>query len=179
MNIVEPIRSLKDISNLRKILSYNPRNELLFSLGINSGLRISDILALNVIDVKNKNFIEIREVKTNKYKRFPINKFLRKEIKNFVKNRDFYEPLFLTQKNKRLDRVQAYKILNKAVQQANLNIRIGTHSLRKTFGYHHYKKFGNLPLLQKIFNHSSSSVTLRYIGLEQDIIDESYNNFYL
>ena len=78
-----------------------------------------------------------------------------------------------------MDRVQAYKILNKAAQQANLNIRIGTHSLRKTFGYHHYKKFGNLPLLQKIFNHSSSSVTLRYIGLEQDIIDESYNNFYL
>ena len=71
------------------------------------------------------------------------------------------------------------KILNKAAKIAEINIHIGTHSLRKTFGYHHYKKFGNLPLLQKILNHSSSAVTLRYIGLEQEIIDESYNNFYL
>lgn len=179
MNIVEPIRNITDIKKLRTILSENPRNELLFSLGINSGLRISDILALNVYDVKDKRFIEMREKKTNKYKKFPINKFLQKEIYNFVKDRKSDEPLFLTQKDKRLDRIQAYKILNKAAKIAEINIHIGTHSLRKTFGYHHYKKFGNLPLLQKILNHSSSAVTLRYIGLEQEIIDESYNNFYL
>lgn len=180
MNIVEPIRKIKDIKKLRKILSENPRNELLFSLGINSGLRISDILALNVCDVKNRDFIEIREKKINKHKKFPINKFLQKEINNFVKDRkNNNEPLFLTPKSKRLDRIQAYKILNKAVRLSGINLRIGTHSLRKTFGYHHYKKFRNLPLLQKILNHSSSAVTLRYIGLEQDIIDETYNNFYL
>ena len=101
------------------------------------------------------------------------------DIISFVKNRETNEPLFLTQKYKRLDRIQAYKILNKAAKNLNLKIKIGTHSLRKTFGYHHYKKFNNLPLLQKILNHSSSSTTLRYIGLEQDIIDDSYNNFYL
>ena len=128
---------------------------------------------------KDKRFIEMREKKTNKYKKFPINKFLQKEIYNFVKDRKSDEPLFLTQKDKRLDRIQAYKILNKAAKIAEINIHIETHSLRKTFGYHHYKKFGNLPLLQKILNHSSSAVTLRYIGLEQEIIDESYNNFYL
>ena len=61
----------------------------------------------------------------------------------------------------------------------NIPDRIGTHSLRKTFGYHHYKQFDNIELLQKIFNHSYSAITLRYIGIEQDIIDESYMNFYL
>lgn len=179
MNIVEPIKNKKDIKLLRKILSANPRNLLLFNLGINSGLRISDILALNVGDVKNKEFIEIREIKTNKYKRFPINKFLQCEIEQFVFKRNPEEPLFLTQKNKRLDRIQAYKILNKATAEAGINLHIGTHSLRKTFGYHHFKKFGNIQLLQKILNHSSSAITLRYIGLEQDIIDDSYKNFYL
>ena len=112
--------------------------------------------------LKDKRFIEKQEKKTNKYKKFPINKFLQKEIYNFVKDRKSDEPLFLTQKDKHLDRIQAYKILNKAAKIAEINIHIGTHSLRKTFGYHHYKKFGNLPLLQKILNHSSSAVTLRY-----------------
>lgn len=179
MNIVEPIKSIEDIQNIKRILSKKTRNALLFSFGINSGLRIADILSLDVKNVKGKGYIELREKKTNKYKKFPINKFLQKEIYNFVKDRKSDEPLFLTQKDKRLDRIQAYKILNKAAKIAEINIHIGTHSLRKTFGYHHYKKFGNLPLLQKILNHSSSAVTLRYIGLEQEIIDESYNNFYL
>ena len=179
MNIVEPIKNIDDIKKIKECLSKNKRNLLLFSLGINSGLRISDILSLNVCDVKNKEFIEINEKKTNKYKRCPLNKNLQGEISSYVADKDESEPLFWTQKNKRLDRVQAYKILNNAAKQANVNIHIGTHSLRKTFGYHHYKKYDNLPLLQKILNHSSSAITLRYIGLEQEVIDESYKNFYL
>ncbi len=179
MNIVEPIKSKADIQKIKKILSKNKRNLLLFDLGINSGLRISDILALNVCDVKNKEFIEIREKKTGKYKRFLLNKNIQNEINQFVENKNIDAPLFLTQKFNRLDRVQAYKILNKAVKSAGLNIHAGTHTLRKTFGYHHYKKFDDLALLQKILNHSSSAITLRYIGLEQETIDESYKNFYL
>lgn len=121
MNIVEPIKNVDDIREIKEYLSKNKRNLLLFSLGINSGLRISDILALNVSDVKNKEFIEIKEKKTNKYKRFPLNMNLQIEITDYVKNKDDEEPLFLTQKNKRLDRVQAYKILNKAAKNVNLN----------------------------------------------------------
>lgn len=88
------------------------------------------------------------------------------------------QPLFYTQKHCRLDRAQAYRILNKAAQAVGVKERIGTHTLRKTFGYHHYKKYNDIVLLQKIFNHSSPSVTLRYIGIEQYTIDESYMNIY-
>lgn len=177
MNVVEPIKDVKDIRKIKAFLSKNKRNSLLFSFGINSGLRISDILALDVCDVKDKDYVEIKEKKTSKYKRFPLNKKLQLEIAEFVEKKNPEEPLFWTQKNRRLDRVQAYKILNKAAKNANVNIHIGTHSLRKTFGYHHYKKFNNLPLLQKILNHSSTAITLRYIGLDQETIDESYKNF--
>lgn len=100
-------------------------------------------------------------------------------LEDFVKDRPEDEPLFITQQGNRLDRNQAYRILNKAAKALNLQDKIGTHSLRKTFGYHHYKQFDNIELLQKIFNHSYSAITLRYIGIEQDIIDESYMNFYL
>ena len=179
MNVVQPIKKLEDIQKIKKYLAKKPRDALLFSFGINTGLRISDILSLDVDDVKGRDYIEIREKKTNKYKKFPLNRFLKEEIDLFVEGLPSEQPLFYTQKHCRLDRAQAYRILNKAAQAVGVKERIGTHTLRKTFGYNHYKKYNDIVLLQKIFNHSSPSVTLRYIGIEQDTIDESYMNFYL
>lgn len=179
VNIVYPIKDKEKIAQMKKILSSNKRNLLLFNLGINSGLRVSDILALDIKDVKDKTFIELREQKTNKYKQFPINEKIQSDIKEFIQNRNIDEPLFLSQKDNRLSRVQAYKILRKVAKEVGIEVHIGTHSLRKTFGYHHYKQFDDIVLLQKIFNHSSPAVTLRYIGLEQETINESYKKFFL
>lgn len=179
MNVVQPIKKIEDIQKIKKYLAKKSRDALLFSFGINTGLRISDILSLDVRDVKGRDYIEIREKKTNKYKKFPLNRFLKEEINLFVEGLPSEQPLFYTQKHCRLDRAQAYRILNKAAQAVGVKERIGTHTLRKTFGYHHYKKYNDIVLLQKIFNHSSPSVTLRYISIEQDTIDESYRNFYL
>lgn len=179
MNIVEPIKSIEDIQNIKRILSKKPRNALLFSFGINSGLRIADILSLDVKDVKGKDYIELREKKTNKYKKFPINENLKAEIEEFVKDKPDKRPLFYTQKGYRLDRAQAYRITNKAARMVGIKGRIGTHTLRKTFGYHFYQQYDDIVMLQKIFNHSPPSITLRYIGIEQEDIDEVYRNFYL
>jgi len=180
MNVVEPIRSKKDIKQIETILAnQNPRDLLMFVMGTNSGLRISDILALNVGDVRNKTHICIIEKKTGKRKQFPINPKLKLLIENFIKNRHEDEPLFLTKYKSRLDRIQAYRIINKVCNAIGIVDKIGTHTLRKTFGYHHYKQFKDVAMLQKIFNHSSPVITLRYIGIEQDQIDESYNNFIL
>ena len=179
MNVVQPIKKIEDIQKIKKYLAKKPRDALLFSFGINTGLRISDILSLDIGDVKGRDYIEIREKKTNKYKKFPLNRFLKEEIDLFVEGLPSEQPLFYTQKHYRLDRAQAYRILNKAAQAVGVQERIGTHTLRKTFGYHHYKKYNDIVLLQKIFNHSSPSVTLRYIGIEQDTIDACYINFYL
>lgn len=179
MNIVEPIKSIEDIQHIKRILSKKPRNALLFSFGINSGLRIADILSLDVKDVKGKDYIELREKKTNKYKKFPINENLKIEIEEFVKDKPDDIPLFYTQKHYRLDRAQAYRIINKAARMVGIKGRIGTHTLRKTFGYHFYQQYDDIVMLQKIFNHSTPSITLRYIGIEQEDIDEVYQNFYL
>ena len=179
MNVVQPIKKLEDIQKIKKYLAKKPRDALLFSFGINTGLRISDILSLDVGDVKGRNYIEIREKKTNKYKKFPLNRFLKEEINLFVEGLPGEQPLFYTQKHCRLDRAQAYRILNKAAQAVGVKERIGTHTLRKTFGYHFYQQYDDIVMLQKIFNHSTPSITLRYIGIEQEDIDEVYRNFYL
>ncbi len=73
MNIVEPIKSMEKIQEMKQILAKKQRNALLFSFGINSGLRIANILSLDAKDLKDKDYIELREKKTNKYKKFPIN----------------------------------------------------------------------------------------------------------
>ena len=179
MGTVEPIRNLEDLKKVEKILSKNPRDLLLFTIGTNCGLRVSDILALNVEDVRNKNFIQLIEKKTGKFKKFPINSKLKPMFEKFIKNRKDEEPLFTTKFQNRLGRVTAYYTIREACKIANLDEKIGTHTMRKTFGYHHYKKFKDVALLQKIFNHSSPMVTLRYIGIEQEQINESYTNFIL
>lgn len=180
MGTVEPIRELKDIRKIEKYLAkQSKRNLLLFTLGINCGLRISDILSLNVEDVKNKNFIHVTEKKTGKFKKFPINSKLKPMFAKFTKGRKNKEPLFLSRTGKRLERTAAYRVINKACKHIGIEGLVGTHTLRKTFGYHHYQKFKDVVILQKIFNHSTPEVTLRYIGIEQDEIFESYENFIL
>lgn len=179
MTTVEPIRNLSYLKKVEFLLEKNKRNLLLFTLGINSGLRISDILALDVQDVKDKKFIQITEKKTGKFKKIPINSKLRPMIFEFTKNKSPNSPLFETVFKNRLDRFAAYEIIKTACKKAGIEGKIGTHTLRKTFGYHHYKKFKDVAILQKIFNHSSPSIILRYIGIEQDEIFESYENFIL
>lgn len=186
-NVVEPIKSKKDIETVEQYLAKrNRRNHLIFIFGINTGLRVSDILGLNIADVANKTYVEIREKKTGKYKRFPLNNKLRELVKNYLKTErkqvytlDKKEPLFVGKKHCRLDRSQVYRFLNDACNEVGLSINVGTHTMRKTFGFHNYKQFNDIALLQKILNHSSPAITLRYIGVDQDEIDNSYRNFEL
>ena len=180
MSTVDPIRKIENIRKVEEILAkQNQKNLLLFTIGTNCGLRISDILRLNVGDVKSKTYIRITEKKTGKFKKFPINSKLKPMFEEYTKGKNLNEPLFTTKFKNRLERVAAYKIINAACKDAGLEERVGSHTLRKTFGYHHYQKFKDVVLLQKIFNHYSPEITLRYIGIEQAQIDESYVNFIL
>ena len=119
------------------------------------------------------------EKKTGKYKSFPINSKLKPMFEEYTKGKRSDEALFKTRFQNRMDRFTAYRIIRKSCKLAGLPEKVGTHTMRKTFGYHHYQKFKDVAILQKIFNHSSPQVTLRYIGIEQDQIDESYTNFVL
>lgn len=186
MNYVQPIRDKEKIEEMKKELKKGgTRDYLLFYVGINTGLRISDIVNLKIKDVLNsdrtmKTHIDIIEEKTNKKKRFKINNGLVEELRQYTSNMDFEDYIFQSRKgiNKPITRVQAYRILNSSAKKIGLE-EIGTHTLRKTFGYHFYKQTMDIALLQELFNHSAPSVTLRYIGINQDEIDNAYDNFSL
>ena len=190
MKSVEPIRDTKTIKNMRAILkSQSTRNELLFILGINVGLRISDILKLKVRDLTKSNtkapkdYVIITEIKTRKIKKFYIGDIVKKVIENYMKENDnpgFDTYIFLSRKgiNMPITRQQAYRIINNAAEslgiverndQGNLiHGEIGTHTLRKTFGYHSFQNGTSLELLMDLFNHSSKTQTLRYIGITEE-----------
>lgn len=176
----EPIKNRKDIEKIEQYLKlHNKRDYVIWVLGMNSGLRVSDIVGLNVSDVVNKTHITIVEKKTQKLKSFYINDKLKRILKDFTKGKNLEEPLFLGKQGKRLDRSQVYRFIVRACKENGITAHVSTHTMRKSFGYHHYQKFKDPIVLQKIFNHSSQRITLMYIGVEQDEIDFSYKNFEL
>lgn len=175
MEFVKPIKNLDDIKAIKKILKRHSQRDLLFFvLGINTGLRISDLLSLRVQDVwdgtKTRKFLLIKDFHTGIEKAFYLNRSVERELKTYLAlvDLDQEDYLFKSKKNKNpITRQQAYRIVNQAAKDAGMTGKIGTHTLRKTFGYHAYRKGIAISFIAKIFNHHSSSETLRYIGIDK------------
>ncbi|MDR3645266.1 MAG: tyrosine-type recombinase/integrase [Clostridia bacterium] len=181
---VEPIRDQEKIKRMFFYLNgKDPKYGLLFKLGLNTGLRISDILPLQVKDIFCENgefrdYLVLKEKKTSKEKKIKLNKSIRKMLRTFVNEHNLLPdtPLFYSKKSGgHILRIQAYKVLKEAADVCKVE-NFGTHSMRKTWGYWTYKasKY-NIGLVMETFNHSSPTITLRYIGVNQDQKDELYS----
>lgn len=194
MKTTQPVR---DIVELKKIKKYyrevkpNKRNFLLIICGLNTALRISDILKLRWKDVYNENLlsfkshIDVKEQKTGKKTTVFINNNLKEALASFLKDIiakkgklcDVMEQfIFIGQKStdKPISRIQAFRIISEAAKKCLLSHKVSCHSLRKTFGYHAWKKGVSPALLTSIYNHSSYKITTRYLGIEQDDRDEVF-----
>lgn len=182
MNLVEPIRDRKKLELMKAVLKERSlRDWCLFVLGINSGLRVGDIVRLKVSDVydgkKLKDRIELREQKTGKRKSFPLSETVKKALKEYLASAKLGQDSFLFPSRKgggSLSRSQVWLILHKAAEKAGIQEHIGTHSMRKTFGYQAYKSGTDIYIIQEMLNHSHPAVTRRYIGLSQDDLDRVY-----
>ncbi len=192
MKEVQPIRDTKKIDAMKSIMKgeSNYRDLLLFVLGINTGLRISDILALKWSSfingggrlLKSGDQLNVVEIKTKKIKSFMINKSVAEALKLYYDSHDSVspeDPVFSSRKTadgtlQPISRIAAWQMLNRYANMVGLNDGIGTHTLRKTFGYHLYKKGVALEYIQKMLNHSSPAITLRYIGITQEQLNDIY-----
>ena len=170
---VDPIRRMKDIQAISKLLSDHPRDHLLFVMGTNNGLRTGDLLKLKVGDVKGMKIGEtlvIKEGKTGKRNILVMNKSVYKSMQNFLEkirpnDEDF---LFASRKGEGAITIQCVNnMVKKWTKEINMRGNFGAHSLRKTWGYIQRTVFGvGFEILCKRFNHSSPVITMRYLGIE-------------
>lgn len=181
---VEPIKSTRDISKIKQYLygKENKRDYCIFVVGINVGLRAGDLLSLKIKDVTDGNIIfdtvTIKEQKTGKTRNFALNKNAKEAIQIYINSLaeyDFEDYLFKSRKGGHLGVRPLHHIIKTLTKDLGIKGNFGTHTLRKTMAYHRY--INNVPLetLQKLLNHSSSAITLRYIGITQKVIIDCYN----
>lgn len=170
---VEPIRDIRDIESIKKLLSTNLRNLLLFTMGVNNGLRCGDLLHLRNSEVKYLKpgeTVTLIEQKTGKKNILMVNKTTFKILKEYLEktklNDDDY--LFKSRKgNKHLTVSSVNGMIKSWCKSINMEGNYGTHTMRKTFGYIQRKKFGvSIEILMKRFNHSSQYVTMKYLGID-------------
>lgn len=183
----------KDLENIRKYL--RDLNKIAFlhfiNIGVNVGLRISDMAQLRFEMINFDWEITIKEKKTHKIRTIAFNQTSQKAIREL---KSYYRSLGFSSKEgylfKSLSRYNVkHKIDNpitingisqefqKLRDMLGIEYPIGSHSLRKTWGYAVYNGTLNIALLMKAFNHSSAEQTLRYIGIEEENITKIYPQF--
>lgn len=176
-NEVFPIKSKRDYNKFIKALKPG-RDRWLAQLGTAFGLRISDLLLLKIGELRGQKSITLREKKRKKKRVITFSPSVLKIVSQLKGDDDDY--IFASRKGgKPITRVQAYRILSDAAKQAGIYEKIGsigTHSLRKTFGYRLYENGVDITRIMSMLNHSSERETLKYIGITADEISEAYES---
>ncbi|WP_130808278.1 tyrosine-type recombinase/integrase [Senegalia massiliensis] len=187
MKLVDPIRDIKKINAMKNYLKGKDiRDYTMFVLGINIALRISDLLNLKWSDVLKENKRSFKEVnliekKTKKERKIKLNKTSQKALRELLNNSDTLsmdDYIFKSREgnNKPLTRQQALNILKNGAKVVGIEDNVGTHTLRKTWGYHAWKNGFNPALIMENLNHSNLNVTKRYLGIRQDDINDLYDS---
>lgn len=201
----EPIKSLDDIERISRYLLYKERyrDNMLFIVGINFGLRVSDLRMLRFSNLINDNLtfrdsFAVFEKKTRNTRKRKKNRYI--TINNAVieavtiylehtPNVSLSDYMFRSLSNRggNLNEPLSIKsidrILKGIASELNINVKMSTHTLRKTFCYHQMVMSHNdsrkLLILQKMLNHSSPAQTLDYIGITGEEIEEAYKKLNL
>ncbi len=195
MSTTQPIRSrelLHVFKDYYRLNTPNLRNYTLIVMGLNTALRISDILNLKWEDVLEgkqiRRHVTVRERKTGKENRILLNDEVRKVLRTYhskmkrtalFRSGNPYVFPSPVKEGSHLSRFQAYRVIRAAAEHLGLEGHISCHSLRKTFGYHAWKQGVQPALLMNIYNHSSYRITVRYLCIEQDDRDEVFRRIRL
>jgi integrase len=177
---VEPITEVKHIRAIKKLLKDVPRDKLLFIMGINSGMRMQDLLQLRIKDVCHKAVgerITLKEKKTGKENVLIINQEIYQAIEVYLTSEVYDEAdyLFKSRKgaNYPLTVFRVMKMIKGWMDAINLKGNYGAHTLRKTWCYMQRTEFKvSWEVISKRLNHSSPSITRRYLGIKEEEVEE-------
>lgn len=187
MNFVEPIRDRKKISHIKNLLRGEQRwrDLLLFTVGINSALRVSDLLSLRMGDfVDEAGEIRLRfwlrEAKRNKRQEVIINSSIQDALEEYllaypdVALNAEHVVFFNTRSqdyHRAITREMVWHVITDVCKAVGLRGNYGTHSLRKTWGYHARLNGVELALIMHKLNHNNLAYTKRYLGITDDELE--------
>lgn len=179
---VEPIRNVRDIKRIKKRLSDVPRDLCLFTLGINTAYRASELLSIRVGDVSHLKVgdrFELKQRKTKKYRATTFNQTVIEAIGNWLEvhpDPRSESPFFVSRKSGSALTVSTCSGMVKGwCEEAGLKGNYGSHSLRKTWGYHQrIQNKAAVPLLMEAFGHQTQQQTLEYLCVQSEEIQELY-----
>ena len=158
------------------------RNYMILHLGRNLAFRIEDLLQLKTDNFKHGG-IYTREFKTGKEQAFELHPSLRKDLEDYINRNKLVEGEYLFKSRKGtnipITRQRAWQIIKELSDEVKVSYVVGCHSLRKYFAREYYEQTGDLIGLKEMLNHSSETVTLRYICWEEDDKNIKRKNFYL
>ena len=170
---VDPIRKMKDIKAIAQLTQENPRDHLLFVMGINNGLRAGDLVRLKVREVrylKVGSTLTIKEGKTGKNNVLVINKTVYKALRNYLEQVQPADEdwVFASRKgNSHIQSQAVSKLVKKWTRAINLRGNYGCHTLRKTWGYQQRVAHGvGFEIICMRYSHSSPAITMRYLGIK-------------
>lgn len=180
----QPIRSKEQLEDMKWALKrhYSERDYMLFLIGIHTGLCVSHLLQIQtktIVKLKRKKIKEfkIKEGETKKERMINLTSIF-DEVYSYAQTLE-NTWLFPSRKGDQpISKIQAYRQLQKAGDFASIE-SIGTHTMRKTFGYWFYKQTKDVAMLQDILNHSTPQITLKYIGINKEEKDNILDNFYI
>ncbi|WP_299671798.1 tyrosine-type recombinase/integrase [uncultured Roseobacter sp.] len=180
---VEPIRRLEDIAAIKSRLSGNPRDLCLFTFGINTGYRAGEILTLTVGQVshlKAGDRLEIKQSKVGKYRSVTVNGAVVAALENWLHehpNPANDAPLFISRTGKKALKVSSVNAMIKSwCADIGLQGNYGTHTMRKTWGYHQRVQQNRpIPLLMVAFGHTTQAQTLDYLCIQDSEIESLYD----
>lgn len=176
MQYVNPIRDIETIQAMKQVLrKQSLRDVLLFVLGINTGIGLLDMLNLTIQDVwdgqQPKQFLYLKDAHAGEEKAYYLNSKIQQILIEYLSKEDWSEDdyLFKSKKDRRpITRQQAYRIINHSAREVGITEKIGTHTLRKTFGYHAYQRGIAISIIKSVLNHHSTSETLKYLGIDKN-----------
>lgn len=178
---VEPIRDLSAIAAIKKNLSARPRDLCLFTLGINTAYRANELLSIRVGQVAHLrcgDTLDLMQSKNQRHRMITLNGTAASAIQDWLTLHPGPEdaaPLFPSQRTRKALTVSPFINMVKSwCREAGLKGNYGSHTLRKTWGYHQLR--GNtktpphlvLPLLMEAYGHARQQQTLEYLCIQSD-----------
>lgn len=178
---VEAFRNKNDLDKVKRRLKKHKDKRLypMFIIGLNTGLRIGDIVPLKVSDFRGKKYLLIKEEgKTGKKKNIAINEAIKEVIEEYYRESKKDEYLFKSQKGGHIVENTAYRLLKAEFKKCKFKYNTGTHSMRKTHGKEINDIYG-IEMAQTVLGHDNQRDTLRYIGMEKEMVDKAILNLNL